>query len=87
MTPVQPRPEHLLNREIGFIAFNRRILELAQDAQVPLLERLRYLCIVSSNLDEFFMVNTGLAARRRSPVSPISNAAETTGEEAEYALG
>jgi polyphosphate kinase len=56
MTPPLPRPEHLLNREIGFIAFNRRILELAQDAEVPLLERLRYLCIVSSNLDEFFEI-------------------------------
>lgn len=52
----QPQPEHVLNRELGFIAFNRRILDLAQDATVPLLERLRYLCIVSSNLDEFFEI-------------------------------
>jgi polyphosphate kinase len=56
MTHALPRPKHLLNREIGFIAFNRRILELAEDPKVPLLERLRYLCIVSSNLDEFFEI-------------------------------
>ena len=49
MTHALPRPKHLLNREIGFIAFNRRILELAEDPKVPLLERLRYLCIISSN--------------------------------------
>ena len=56
MTHLPPRPAHLLNRELGFIAFNRRVLELAQDRQVPLLERLRYVCIVSSNLDEFFEI-------------------------------
>ena len=56
MNPPVPRPENLINRELGFIAFNRRILELAADVGVPLLERLRYLCIVSSNLDEFFEI-------------------------------
>ena len=56
MNPPLPRPENLINRELGFLAFNRRILELAADIAVPLLERLRYLCIVSSNLDEFFEI-------------------------------
>ena len=56
MSHSLPRPEHLLNRELSFILFNRRILELAEDARIPLLERLRYLCIVSSNLDEFFEI-------------------------------
>jgi polyphosphate kinase len=51
-----PRPEHLLNRELGNLAFQRRVLAQAEDASVPLLERLRFLCIVSSNLDEFFEV-------------------------------
>src|SRR4051812_32497234 len=46
--------QHLLSRETGHIAFNQRVLAQAQDSHVPLLERLRYLCIVSSNLDEFF---------------------------------
>src|SRR5579864_1648305 len=46
----------LLNREIGSLAFNERVLALSEDSHVPLLERLRYLCIVSSNLDEFYEI-------------------------------
>lgn len=46
----------LLNRENAILEFNRRVLAQAQRLDVPLLERLRYICIVSSNLDEFFEV-------------------------------
>jgi len=46
----------LLNRERSILAFNRRVLAQAQRSDVPPLERLRYVCIVSSNLDEFFEV-------------------------------
>src|ERR1700754_1873658 len=46
----------LLNRERAILEFNRRVLAQAQRDDVPLLERLRYVCIVSSNLDEFFEV-------------------------------
>src|SRR5512135_395221 len=47
---------HFLNRELGILAFNRRVLAQAAEDTVPLLERLRYLTIVSSNLDEFFEI-------------------------------
>src|SRR5436190_247434 len=46
----------ILNRELSLLAFNRRVLAQAEDPHIPLLERLRYLCIVSSNMDEFFEV-------------------------------
>ncbi len=53
---VPERPTNLLNREQAILAFNRRVLAQAERADVPLLERLRYITIVSSNLDEFFEV-------------------------------
>ena len=58
----------LLNRERAILEFNRRVLAQARRADVPLLERLRYVCIVSSNLDEFFEVRFAdyLEAVRRS---------------------
>jgi polyphosphate kinase len=57
----------LLNRESAILEFNRRVLEQARRSDVPLLERLRYVCIVSSNLDEFFEVRfaDSLEASRR----------------------
>ena len=45
-----------LDRELSQLMFNRRVLAQAEDKSIPLLERLRYLCIASSNLDEFFEV-------------------------------
>lgn len=51
-----PRSLIFLDRETSQIAFNRRVLAQAEDRSIPLLERLRYLCIVGSNLDEFFEV-------------------------------
>ncbi|MDF0605429.1 polyphosphate kinase 1 [Neisseriaceae bacterium TC5R-5] len=49
-------PDLLLNRELGLLEFNRRVLAQAEDPKLPLLERLKFLCIVSSNMDEFFEV-------------------------------
>ena len=76
--------ETLLNRELSMLAFNRRVLAQAEDTRIPLLERLKYLCIVSSNLDEFFEVRiASLIARIRQdhgiahPVS-LPNLAEVT---------
>ncbi|MBB5391207.1 MULTISPECIES: polyphosphate kinase 1 [unclassified Herbaspirillum] len=54
--PELPPHTIYLNRELSQLAFNRRVLAQAEDPSVPLLERLRYLCICSSNLDEFFEV-------------------------------
>ena len=55
--PAESRPPtQFLNRELGILAFNRRVLAQAADEAVPLLERLRFITIVSSNLDEFFEI-------------------------------
>jgi polyphosphate kinase len=76
ITAVQDR---FLDRELSWLAFNERVLELAEDTELPLLERARFLAIFTSNLDEFFMVRvaglkrriaTGLAVRAASGMMP-----------------
>jgi polyphosphate kinase len=65
-------PELFLNREIGQLAFNRRVLAQAENRAAPLLERLRFLCIVSNNLDEFFEIRvSGLQAEIEAGTSVI----------------
>lgn len=75
ITPAQPDPHRTLNRELSLINFNERVLASAEDPSVPLLERLRYLCIVSSNLDEIFEIRlSGLKAKIRNGLGDLPDA-------------
>ncbi|MGI9171177.1 MAG: RNA degradosome polyphosphate kinase [Candidatus Nanopelagicus sp.] len=56
--------ERLIDRELSWLAFNERVLELAEDPGNPLLERCRYLAIFSSNLDDFFMIRVASVKRK-----------------------
>ena len=60
---TNPR-ERLIDRELSWLAFNERVLELAEDTSNPLLERCRYLAIFSSNLDDFFMIRVASLKRK-----------------------
>jgi polyphosphate kinase len=82
--------ERLLNRELSWLDFNARVLELAEDPDVPLLERVKFSAIFASNLDEFFMVRvagllrqaaSGLAMRSADGLTPreaLARIRETT---------
>ncbi len=66
VTAPQPGDGRYVNRELSLLAFNERVLFMAERPDVPLLERLRYLCIVSSNLDEIFEIRvSGMKAKIR----------------------
>ncbi len=70
------------NRELSLLEFNERVLEEAQDPSNPILERLKFLCIVASNLDQFFEVRVaGLKQQRQSNVSAPGPDAMSPGEQ------
>jgi polyphosphate kinase len=70
-TPNFKLPDYYINRELSQLAFNRRVLEQARDPSVPLLERLKFLCISSTNLDEFFEIRvSGIKHRLEVAAAP-----------------
>ncbi len=70
---THPNPrDRMINRELGLLRFNERVLALAADESVPLLERWRYLCISASNLDEFFEVR--VAGTRQKVMAGVESA-------------
>ena len=60
---IDPR-ERLIDRELSWLDFNERVLQLAEDPNIPLLERCRFLAIFSSNLDDFYMIRVATAKRK-----------------------
>ena len=60
---INPK-ERLIDRELSWLDFNERVLQLAEDPNIPLLERCRFLAIFSSNLDDFYMIRVATAKRK-----------------------
>ena len=74
---VDPRGR-LIDRELTWLAFNQRVLELAEDPATPLLERCRFLAIFSSNLDDFYMIRVATLKRKlESGVTKVNTAGYT----------
>jgi polyphosphate kinase len=70
------------NRELSFLEFNERVLDMARDAQVPLLERLKFLAISCSNLDEFFEIRVaGLRERQSQGGAPVDSDGRSVAEQ------
>lgn len=73
--PSLPPADLYINRELSMLEFNKRVLALAQDPTVPLLERLRFLCITCTNLDEFFEIRVA-ALKQRMEIGALAQGPE-----------
>jgi polyphosphate kinase len=80
-------PEYYINRELSLLEFNHRVLEQAKNEDIPFLERLLYLCISSSNLDEFFEVRAAGVKQQINFHTPATGADNMTPEEVMTAIG
>ncbi|MBA3564652.1 MAG: polyphosphate kinase 1, partial [Gammaproteobacteria bacterium] len=74
-------PEYFINRELSLLSFNHRVLAQAEEAGTPLLERLKFLCISSTNLDEFFEIRVAGLKQRLEIGSTLSGPDEMTPQE------
>src|SRR5258708_24036852 len=74
-------PSLYVNRELSWLEFDQRVLEEALDPTVPLLERVKFLAIFSSNLDEFFMIRVATLKRRMHAGEPTSGPDDLTAAE------
>lgn len=76
-----PEAQHLIDRELSWLSFNERVLEMAEDKSLPLFERIRFLTIFASNLDEFYMVRVAsLLSKLESNPNAVNSAGFTPGE-------
>ncbi|MFV1966774.1 MAG: polyphosphate kinase 1 [Pirellulaceae bacterium] len=79
---MKKKPTRYINRELSWLEFNQRVLDEARDKSIPLLERLKFLAITASNLDEFFMVRVGgLQIRRNGGVTKPDPAGMTPAQQ------
>ena len=76
-----PEAAHLIDRELSWLSFNERVLEMAEDSSIPILERVRFLTIFASNLDEFYMVRVATVLGKLESNPHLVNSAGYTAAE------